>query len=117
MSLDFPDVHGTSPSHPEVATAAYEDAELLLSSILPDARIERLEASAGAAIDIRVAVALDTFDEALGVLCEAGYLPQGQAGPDDRSATLSAPDSAVAVTLHLVESMARREAPSQFTIA
>jgi GrpB-like predicted nucleotidyltransferase (UPF0157 family) len=129
MSLAFPDVQGTSvqadsrdpiallaPRHyQEVANAAYEDAELLLSSILPDARIEHVGASAvpGAysrgGVDICVAVPPDAFDEALGVLCEAGYLPRSQAEADDRWAALAAPYGDVELMLQLVESGSTHE--------
>jgi len=130
MSLAFPDVQGTrleadaavtvlAPrQHQEIATAAYEDAELLLSSILPDARIEHVGATAVAGaysrggVDVCVAVAPGAFDEALSVLCEAGYVSRPQAQePEgaDRHAELAAPHGDVSVTLHLVESGSRHE--------
>lgn len=131
MALAFPDVQGTSvradarepvtvlaPRHyQEVANAAYEDAELLLSSILPDARIEHVGASAipGAysrgGVDICVAVPPDAFDESLGVLCEAGYLqrPRHGAEADDRWAALVAPHGEVELTLQLIESGSAHE--------
>lgn len=136
MSLAFPDVQTTSlaadaivtmlaPRHyQEVAIAAYEDAELLLSSILPDARIEHVGASSvpGAysrgGVDVCVAVPRGAFDEALGVLAEAGYVahePQGQHdADDDRHAVFAAPHGDVAATLRLVESGSRHEALMQF---
>jgi len=134
MSLAFPDVQGTSvqadardtvpvlaPRHyQEVANAAYEDAELLLSSILPDARIEHVGASAipGAysrgGVDICVAVPPDSFDEALGVLCEAGYLPRSQPGAGARWAALAAPHGAVPLTLQLIESGSTHESLMRF---
>ncbi len=123
MSLAFPDVQGTrleadtdavtvlAPRHyQEVATAAYEDAELLLSAILPDVRIEHVGASAvpGAysrgGVDVCVAAPRAAFDEALGVLCEAGYVPRSQDGGDARRAVLSAPHGDVPLTLQLIES-------------
>ena len=130
MSLAFPDVQGTSvqadarepitvlaPRHyQEVANAAYEDAELLLSSILPDARIEHVGASAIAGaysrggVDICVAVPPDAFDEALGVLCEAGYLQRSQTEAADRRAALVAPHGHAEITLQLIESGSAHEA-------
>jgi GrpB-like predicted nucleotidyltransferase (UPF0157 family) len=129
MSLAFPDVQGTSvqadaratitvlaPRHyQDVANAAYEDAELLLSSILPDARIEHVGASAipGAysrgGVDICVAVPPDAFDEALGVLCEAGYLQRPQTAADGRWAAFVAPHAGLDLTLQLIESGSARE--------
>ncbi len=124
MSLAFPDVQGTRPAaadrdvvtvlaprhYQDVAMAAYEDAELLLGAILPDARIEHVGASAipGAysrgGVDICVAAPRDAFDEALGVLCEAGYVQRSLAEGDTRHATLSAPHGEVPLTLRLIES-------------
>jgi len=125
MSLAFPDVQGTrlqadaavtvlAPRHhQEVALAAYEDAELLLSSILPDARIEHVGATAVAGaysrggVDVCVAVPPDAFDEAMSVLCEAGYLPRAHdpaSESADRHAVLAAPHGDGGVTLQLVES-------------
>jgi len=132
MSLALPDVQGTrleadardfvavlAPRHyQEVAVAAYEDAELLLSAILPDARIEHVGSSAvpGAysrgGVDICVAAPRDAFDEALGVLCEAGYVPRSLRSPDDgadRHATLAAPHGDVPLTLRLIESGSAHE--------
>jgi GrpB-like predicted nucleotidyltransferase (UPF0157 family) len=134
MSLAFPDVHGTSleadageavtvlaPRHyQDLAAAAYEDAELLLTSILPDARIEHVGASsiAGAysrgGVDICVAVATDGFDEALGVLCEAGYVQRTSGEAVDRHATLAAPHATMALTLQLIESGSRHESLMRF---
>jgi GrpB-like predicted nucleotidyltransferase (UPF0157 family) len=134
MSLAFPDVHGTSleadaseavtvlaPRHyQDLATAAYEDAELLLTSILPDARIQHVGASSipGAysrgGIDICVAVPPDAFDEALGVLSEAGYVQRPQADAADRRTALAAPDGAVPLTLQLIESGSRHESLMRF---
>lgn len=100
-----------APRHyQDVATAAYEDAELLLSSILPDARIEHVGVSAIAGaysrggVDICVAVPRDAFDEALGVLREAGYVLRSQDEAADRWAALAAPHSVVPLTLQLIES-------------
>jgi GrpB-like predicted nucleotidyltransferase (UPF0157 family) len=135
MSLAFPDVQGPdtdtaesvavlAPRHyQEPATAAYEDAELLLSSILPDARIEHVGASAvpGAysrgGVDVCVAVPQETFHEALGVLCEAGYVHRPDACADadgDRRAALVAPHADVALTLQLIESGSRHESLMRF---
>ena len=81
MSLVFPAVHDARPeadtrepvallasSHwHHAAAAAYEDAELLLTSILPDARIEHVGATAVAGalspggVDVCVAVPRDAF--------------------------------------------------------
>ena len=124
MSLAFPDVQGTSleahdrdlvavlaPRHyQETAMAAYLDAELLLCAILPDARIEHVGASAvpGACsrggVDICVAVPRDAFDEALGVLCEAGCLQRSQDDGAHRHAVFAAPHGDVPVRLQLIES-------------
>ena len=123
MSLAFPDVQGMrleadadavtvlAPRHyQEVATAAYEDTELLLTAILPDVRVEHVGASAvpGAysrgGVDVCVAAPRDAFDEALGVLCEAGYVQRSQDDGDARRAVLAAPHGDVPVTLQLIES-------------
>ena len=129
MSLAFPDVQGASPEadprdivtvlaprhYQEVATAAYEDAELLLSAILPDARIEHVGASAipGAysrgGVDVCVAAPRDAFDESLGVLCEAGYLQRSQADGVDRHAVFASSQGAVPLTLQLIESGSAHE--------
>jgi hypothetical protein len=96
---------------------AYDDAELLLSSILPDARISPIPSASLAGqrggVDIGIAVPRDAFDEALGVLREAGYVLRTNDAGDERPALLSAPDGDVALTLHLMESDARRESPLQ----
>jgi GrpB-like predicted nucleotidyltransferase (UPF0157 family) len=124
MSLAFPAVHDTRQEadtrepvtllaprqYQDAAQAAYEDAELLLTSILPDARIEHVGASAVAGatsrggVDICVAVPRDAFDEALAVLCEAGYLQRSQEDAADRHAALVALDGPVPMTLQLIES-------------
>ena len=134
MSLAFLDVQGTgletdaaqsiavlAPRHyQDRATAAYEDAELLLSSILPDARIEHVGASAipGAysrgGVDICVAVPRDAFDESLGVLCEAGYVERSLDDGAHRRATLVAPHGDMALTLQLIESGSGHEALMRF---
>ena len=134
MSLAFPDVQdlhhdADAPQsvtvlaprqYQEVATAAYEDAELLLSSILPDARIEHIGSSAipGAysrgGVDVCVAVPRDAFDEALGVLGEAGYLQRAHADGEHRWAALVAPHGDVPVTLQLIESGSRHESLMRF---
>ena len=129
MSLAFPDVQGTrldadardfvtvlAPRHyQEVAVAAYEDAELLLSAILPDARIEHVGSSAvpGAysrgGVDICVAAPRGAFDEALGVLCEAGYVQRWLDEGADRQAVLATAHAAVPLTLRLIESGSAHE--------
>ena len=129
MSLAFPAVHDTrleadarepvtllAPAlYQHAASAAYEDAELLLTSILPDARIEHVGASAvpGAhsrgGVDVCVAVPRDAFDEALGVLVEAGCLQRSQDDAADRHAALAMPTAAVPVTLQLIESGSSHE--------
>ena len=134
MSLAFPDVQGVrleadaaeaiavlAPRHyQDLATAAYEDAELLLSAILPDARIEHVGASAIAGaysrggVDVCVAVPRETFDEALGVLCEAGYVQGALDDAGDRRAALIAPHAATALTLQLIESGSAHEALMRF---
>ena len=127
--LAFPDVQGTRPEadardfvtvlaprhYQEVAVAAYEDAELLLSAILPDARIEHVGSSTipGAysrgGVDICVAAPRDAFDEALGVLCEAGYVQRSLDDGDHRRATLAAAHGDVPLTLRLIESGSAHE--------
>ena len=134
MSLAFPDVQGArleadarvpvavlAPRHyQDLATAAYEDAELLLSAILPDARIEHIGASAvpGAysrgGVDVCVAVPRDAFDESLGVLCEAGYVQRALDDGADRAAALVAPHAEVALRLRLVETGSGHEALMRF---
>jgi GrpB-like predicted nucleotidyltransferase (UPF0157 family) len=129
MSLASPDVQGAhleadasafvavlAPrDYQDVASAAYEDAELLLTAILPDARIEHVGASAvpGAysrgGVDICVAAPRGAFDEALGVLGEAGYVQGSLDDGRDRSALLAAPDAAVPLRLRLVETGSAHE--------
>ncbi len=100
----------------DLAMAAYEDAELLLTAILPDARITQVGLSSDG-VDVGVAVPPDSFHESLGVLLEAGYLPCLREATDARQATLAAPGGAVAVTLHLAESGARSESPAPLQAA
>ncbi len=129
MSLAFPDVQAArleadphdavtllaAPEYQEAAIAAYEDAELLLSAILPEARIEHVGASAvpGAVsrggVDICVAAPPDALAEFLGVLREAGYVPLSHPAPHDRHAWLAAPPARVAVRLQLIESGSAHE--------
>jgi GrpB-like predicted nucleotidyltransferase (UPF0157 family) len=129
MSLAFPAVHDTrleadtrepvtllAPSRWQAAaSAAYEDAELLLTSILPDARIEHVGATAVAGahspggVDVCVAVPRDAFDEALGVLVEAGCLQRSQEDAADRHAALAMPSTPVPVMLQLIETGSRHE--------
>jgi GrpB-like predicted nucleotidyltransferase (UPF0157 family) len=126
MSLAFPDLQAAraaadpraavqvlAPRHyQQQATAVYEDAELLITAILPDARVEHVGASAvpGAystgRVDVCVAVPRDSFDEALGVLGEAGFVLESQhAG----LGLLAAPDREVPLGLRLIESGSRHE--------
>ena len=134
MSLALPDLQGTrldadtpdfvavlAPRHyQDLAAAAYEDAELLLSAILPDARIEHVGSSAvpGAysrgGVDICVAAPRGAFDEALGVLCEAGYVRRSLDDGGDRHAMLAAPHGDVPVTLRLIESGSAHESLMRF---
>ncbi|MFL6680700.1 MAG: GrpB family protein [Burkholderiaceae bacterium] len=129
MSLAFPAVHDMrleavtgepvtllAPAHWQVAaSAAYEDAELLLTSILPDARIEHVGATAVAGahspggVDICVAVPREAFDEALGVLVEAGCVQRSQEDAADRHAALAMPAAPVPVTLQLIETGSAHE--------
>ena len=101
------------PAPNQTMSLAYDDAELLLSSILPDARISRIASPSGNGrpdhVDIGIAVPRDTYDEALGVLLEAGYVRRAVDPLDDRPQLLSAPDAGNQLTLHLFESDARRE--------
>jgi len=126
MSLAFPDLQGTraaadalaavqvlAPRHyQQQAAAIYEDAELLISAILPDARVEHVGASAvpGAystgRVDVCVAVTRDSFEEALGVLGEAGFVVESQ-NADVR--LLAAPDRELPLSLRLIESGSRHE--------
>jgi GrpB-like predicted nucleotidyltransferase (UPF0157 family) len=126
MSLAFPDLQGTrqatdpraavqvlAPRHyQQQATAAYEDAELLITAILPDARVEHVGASAVSGaystghVDVCVAVPRDGLDEAQGVLCEAGFVVESQ-GAD--LCTLAAPGRDVTLSLRLIESGSRHE--------
>jgi len=129
MSLAFPAVHDTRP-HADTrepvtllaschwhaaATAAYEDTELLLTAILPDARIEHVGATAVAGaqspgdIDVCVAVPRGAFDEALGVLVEAGCLQRSQEDAAERHAALAMPGAQAPVTVQLIESGSRHE--------
>ncbi|HEY8974161.1 MAG TPA: GrpB family protein [Burkholderiaceae bacterium] len=123
MSLVFPAVHDARleadtrepvtllapDQHRDAADAAYEDAELLLTSILPDARIEHVGATAVAGarsrggVDVCVAVPRGAFDEALAVLVEAGCLQRSQEDAADRHAALAMPSAALPVTLQLIE--------------
>ena len=134
MSLALPDVQAArlaadtrdgvtllAPGqYQDTAVAAYEDAELLLSAILPDARIAHVGASSvpGACsrggVDICVAVQRGAFDEALGVLCEAGYVQRSLDDGSDRRALLAAPYANVPLTLRLVESGSVHESLMRF---
>jgi len=134
MSLALPDVQATRPAadtrddvtvlasgqYQDAAVMAYEDTELLLSAILPDARVEHVGASSvpGACsrggVDICVAVPPGAFDEALGVLCEAGYLQRSLDDGSERRALLTAPYANVPLTLRLVESGSVHESLMHF---
>lgn len=131
MSLALPDVQGTrlvtdadarelvtllAPGqYQDAAIAACEDAELLLTAILPEARVEHVGSSAvpGAwsrgGVDICVAAPRGTFDEALGVLGEAGYVQRSLDDSGDRHALLAAPDAAVPLALRLIETGSTHE--------
>jgi GrpB-like predicted nucleotidyltransferase (UPF0157 family) len=128
MSLASPDLQDTSLAdddcgvsvlaprdYQDQAVAAYEDAELLLTAILPDARIAHMGASAvpGAYsrgnIDVCVAVSSDSFDEAFGVLVEAGFVMRPHGSTTGRLRVLDAPDSALPLALRLIESASRHE--------
>jgi GrpB-like predicted nucleotidyltransferase (UPF0157 family) len=95
------------------ALAAYADAELLLSAILPEARIEHVGASAVAGayskgdVDICVSVAQHAFFEALGVLGEAGFTIRPQALRTDQLCVLDAPDAEVPLGVQLIEAGSR----------
>lgn len=97
------------------AIAAFEDAELLLGAILPDARIEHIGASAipGAYskgdVDICVAVPRDRFLEALGVLGEAGYTIRPDTLRTEQLCMLDAPESDVPLSVQLIEAGSRYE--------
>ena len=128
MSLASPDLQDTSLAadpgaavalrpprdYQGSAVAAYEDAELLLTAILPDARVAHVGASAIAGaysrgnVDVCVAVPADSYDEALGVLVEAGFaLRPGDDG--GRACVLDAQDARPALALRLIESGSRHE--------
>ncbi|MEP6505270.1 MAG: GrpB family protein [Betaproteobacteria bacterium] len=126
MSLAFPELQGTRPAadsgaavqvlaprhYQQQAVAVYEDAELLITAILPDARVEHVGASAvpGAystgRVDVCVAVPRESFDEALGVLREAGFVVETQ---DADWCALAAPERDGPLMLCLVESGSRHE--------
>jgi GrpB-like predicted nucleotidyltransferase (UPF0157 family) len=97
------------------AVSAYEDAELLLTAILPDARVEHVGAAAipGAysrgGVDVCVAVPRETFEEALGVLGEAGFTIRAQAPRTEPQCVLDAPAADVALALRLTGSGPRFE--------
>jgi GrpB-like predicted nucleotidyltransferase (UPF0157 family) len=59
-------------------------------------------------VDVCVAVPRDTFDEALGVLLEAGCLPSHE-NAADCDATLAMPFADVPITLRLIESGSTHE--------
>lgn len=98
------------------AVAAFEDAELLLSAILPEARISHVGASSvpGAyskgGVDLCVAVPIDGFMEALGVLGEAGFAIRPDTSIGEQLCVLDAPsDGGVPVSVQLIESGSRFE--------
>ena len=102
------------------ALAAYEDAELLLSAILPDARIEHVGASAipGAYskgdVDICVSVPRDRFLETMGVLGEAGYTIRPDTLRTEQLCTLEAPDCDLTLAVQLIEAGSRYESFMRF---
>jgi GrpB-like predicted nucleotidyltransferase (UPF0157 family) len=91
------------------ARAAFEDAELLLGAILPEARIDHVGASAvpGAysrgGVDVCVAVPRDGFLEALAVLGEAGYAIRPGTRRTEQLCTLDAPPGDVPLAVQLIE--------------
>jgi GrpB-like predicted nucleotidyltransferase (UPF0157 family) len=110
-----------APGHyQERAVAAYEDAELLLTAILPDARVAHVGASAvpGAysrgEVDICVAVPRDSFGEALGVLVEAGFTIRPKNVRTEQLCVLDAPYSEVPLALLLIETGSRFESLRAF---
>ncbi len=100
-----------APRHyQERALAAFADAQLLLSAILPGARVEHVGASAipGAYskgdVDLCVAVPQDGFREALGVLGEAGFTLRAGTPRTEQHCLLDAPAGDVPLAVQLVES-------------
>jgi len=91
------------------ARAAFEDAELLLGAILPEARIDHVGASAipGAysrgGVDVCVAVPREAFLEALAVLGEAGYAIRPGTLRSEQRCTLDAPAGDVPLAVQLTE--------------
>jgi GrpB-like predicted nucleotidyltransferase (UPF0157 family) len=102
------------------AIAAFEDAQLLLAAILPEARIEHVGASAvpGAYsrgdVDVCVAVARDRFLEALGVLGEAGFTIREGSPRTEQLCVLDAPQSVPALSVQVVEAGSRHESFVRF---
>ncbi len=102
------------------AVASYEDVELLLTAILPDARIAHVGASSipGAysrgGVDVCVAVPRESFDEALGVLGEAGFTVREEALRTEQLCMLDAPMTDVPLSVQLIESGSRFEFFMQF---
>lgn len=127
MTLAISDTQATTPGtdrnapvallaprhYQERAVAAFEDAQLLLSAILPDARIEHVGASAipGAysrgGVDLCVVVPRDGLREALGVLGEAGFALRPGAPRSEQQCTLDAPEGDIPLAVHLVEAGSR----------
>ncbi len=110
-----------APRHyQERAIAVFEDAELLLSAILPDARVEHVGASAipGAYskgdVDLCVAAPQDGFHEALGVLGEAGFSIRAGTLRTEQLCVLDAPASDVALSVRLVDAGSGRDAFTTF---
>ncbi len=97
------------------AVAAYEDAELLLGAILPHARVAHVGASAVAGawsrggVDVCVVAPRDGFDEALGVLLEAGYVRDPGPADGEQLRRLRAPEAAPPLGLHVIVSGSRHE--------
>lgn len=116
VDMEAPAVRVHAPrQYQERALAAYEDAELLLAAILPDARIEHVGASAipGAYsrgdVDVCVVVPPDRWREALGVLGEAGFTLRPGTLRTEQACTLDAPGSDVALGVLLVDAGTRHD--------
>ena len=114
LSSAHPVVLHAPQRHLPRARAVFDDAELLLSAILPAARIEHVGASAvpGARskgdVDVGVLLARDAFHEALGVLGEAGFTLRSRADRNADRYALAAPQGDLPLMVHLVED---RDAP------
>jgi GrpB-like predicted nucleotidyltransferase (UPF0157 family) len=105
-----------APRHyQERAIAAFEDMQLLLSAILPDARVEHIGASSipGAYskgdVDLCAAVPQGGFHEALGVLGEAGFTIRVGTPRTEHLCLLDAPAGDIPLAVQLIESASRFE--------